>query len=293
MSNVAFTDGMIVGAAAALCWGIGDFLAKVAIDRFGPDSDLKALFWTRLFGLVPVLALFFYTGAYAGISTGILPMLFCLGLFNFFAYHAFYRGMKKGEVSVVSPVASSDALITALLGVLLIGESLNAIRLAGVLALLLGIPLVSLDFSKLRITRRNLLGAGAFEAVLAMLGWGVMWTLVGLWGKGLGWLLPIFGIRTTTFFLVSAYSTAKGVRLSEGVATVLPVVIAAGLLDACGYLLSSWAMNAELVSIAAPISSTFPAITVLLAVYFLREKLAPNQIVGIIAILAGVIVISI
>lgn len=292
MNSMALTAGIMVGLAAALCWGVADFLAKTIIDRLGADGDLKALFWTRLFGLIPVFTLFFSTGAYLGFSVGILPMLLTLGLLNFSAYYAFYRGIKKGEVSIVSPIVSSSALVTVLLGVLFMGEVLDAARLAGVIALLIGVPLISLDLQRLRVARMNGLSAGTPEALIAMLCWGIMWALVGSWGKGLGWLLPIVGIRTTTFLLVSASSAAKGLRLGEGISVALPVLAATGLLDASGYLLSSWAMSTELVSIVAPLSCTFPAITVLLAIRFLKERLAPNQVAGVIATIAGVVLLS-
>ena len=289
---MSFSLGIVAGICAALCWGIADFLAKIIVDRLGKNGDLKALFWISLAGLLPLTVLFLLFGGHAGISLGMIPMLAMLGAFNFAAYYAFYRGMSKGDVSIVSPIAGSYAALTALVAFAVLGESLGVVRVLGVLLAVVGVALTSTDLSKLRKSGFRL-SAGAGEAFISLLGWGVMWALVGAWGKELGWLLPIFGIRMVTFAIVSVFAGRIGPLSGKGLAaSVLLLVAAAGVLDVSGYLLASWGMASEMVSIVAPISASFPIITVLLAVYFLKERLALNQVVGIIAVVAGVVALS-
>lgn len=46
------------------------------------------------------------------------------------------------------------------------------------------------------------------------------------------------------------------------------------------------------VSIVSPIAATFPAVTIVLAYIFLKERVVNSQKVGIVAVLAGLILIS-
>ena len=41
-----------------------------------------------------------------------------------------------------------------------------------------------------------------------------------------------------------------------------------------------------------PIAATYPAVTIMLAYFFLKEKIVTNQKIGIIAILAGIALVA-
>lgn len=280
--------GILAGVAAALCWGAADFFAKIIVDRLGKNGDLKALFWTRVAGLVPLLLLFIVLQP--ALPSGIVPALVLLGAVDFVAYFSFFRGVSKGEVSIVCPISSAWGAVAVLIGFAFIGETADAFRIFGIAAAVIGVMLTSADLSGLRKGVR--LSGGAAEALLAMLGWGVMWALIGVWGKGIGWLIIIFGTRLVTSALILGYAGARKVEIGKGIGVVAMMVLAGGMLDAIGYLFASWGMGGELVSIVAPISATYPAVTVLLAAYFLKERLAPNQLIGVAAILAGVATLS-
>ena len=281
---MSLSMGILAGIAAALCWGSADFFAKMIVDRFGKNGDLKALFWTRVAGLIPLIILFVIMQP--ALPPEIVPALILLGAIDFVAYYSFYRGVSKGEVSIVCPVSSAWGAVTVLIGFAFIGETLDALRIFGIAAAVIGVMLTSTDLSKLRKGVR--MSSGASEALVAMLGWGIMWALIGVWGKGIGWLMIIFGTRVITSALIGGYAGVRRIRISDGVGAIALLILVGGMLDATGYLFASWGMGGELVSIVASISATYPAVTVLLAAYFLREKLALNQLVGVLAILAGV-----
>lgn len=289
---MALSSGIIAGIAAAFAWGFADFLAKVAIDRLGKGGDMKALFWTRLASLLPIFLLLLLPLGLQ-LPPALLPILFLLGIFDFFGWWFFYRGLSKGNVSIVSPIAGSYSAVTVLLGLLVIGERLGVLQLLGVAAVIAGVALASTDLSRLRKAGARM-SAGAGEAMVAMVGWGVMWAGAGVLSGQIGWLLTTFGVRVTTFLLASGYSAGKRLRLAEGLSrNLLLLMLVAGIFDTLGYFLTAWAMGTELISIVAPISASFPAVTVLLALYFLRERLVPNQMIGIIVILAGIIALAI
>jgi uncharacterized membrane protein len=64
------------------------------------------------------------------------------------------------------------------------------------------------------------------------------------------------------------------------------------LLDFSGFLTFNLSLTTEFVSIVGPIAATYPAVTVMLAYVFLKERVANNQKIGIAAILTGLALIS-
>ena len=69
-------------------------------------------------------------------------------------------------------------------------------------------------------------------------------------------------------------------------------VILAGVLSASGYIGYSIGIEEGLTSIVTPIAAAFPAVTVILAKVFLKEKLNVNQAAGISITISGIILLS-
>jgi drug/metabolite transporter (DMT)-like permease len=69
-------------------------------------------------------------------------------------------------------------------------------------------------------------------------------------------------------------------------------IATAGILDFLAFTAFNFSLNTQLVSIVSPIVATAPAVTIVLAYFFLKERIVSNQKLGIIAILAGLILIS-
>jgi drug/metabolite transporter (DMT)-like permease len=65
-----------------------------------------------------------------------------------------------------------------------------------------------------------------------------------------------------------------------------------GLLDTGAFVLNNRGMQLEQVSVVSVLASLYGAFTVALAAIFLREKLSPGQWLGIVAIFAGIVLIS-
>ena len=69
-------------------------------------------------------------------------------------------------------------------------------------------------------------------------------------------------------------------------------IATAGILDFLAYTTFNLSLSTQLVSIVGPIAATAPAVTIVLAYFFLKERIVTNQKLGILAILAGLILIS-
>jgi len=65
-----------------------------------------------------------------------------------------------------------------------------------------------------------------------------------------------------------------------------------GVLDTGAYILNNMGMLREQVSVVSVLASLYGAVTVGLAAFFLKEKVARLQWLGIAAIVAGIVLIS-
>ena len=288
---MVLTEGIAAGILAAACWGVADFLAKKAVDRVG---SLRTLFWVQSIGLLALLPALAFVPLGIPSNGSAFGLALLIGVVNVTTYLIFYRGFEKGKLSVISPIAGSAGAVTVVLGLALLGERLLPVQGAGVLLALIGVPLVSIDMKEIRGKALASLAAGVPEAVFSMLGWGAMWFLVAFVEGWAGWLFVILAMRAVTVTCAGAYSGMgkEGVALGKKGKGLWGVIAAAGILDAVGFASLGFAMTTEFASIVTPIASAYPAVTVILALVLLRERLLATQLLGIVLVLVGVAALS-
>jgi len=288
---MALTEGIIFGIVAALSWGTGDFIAKFAVDRLG---SRRTVFWVQVFGFIALLPLLAIFPSAASGSASVLPLVVLIGVLNAIAWVSFYRGFEVGRVSVVCPIAGTASALTAVLGIGLLGERLGFLQGAGVLLAMLGIVLSSIDVKELRSGKGKPVSRGVPEALIALFCWGTMWFLVVVAEGAAGWLAIILGLKCVTIVLSGAYARARGgIMLPSKTGLWLWGALAvAGVFDAAGFAALSFALTSEFASLVTPVSHAYPAVTVLLALWILKERPSPSQLLGVAAIILGVVALS-
>jgi transporter family protein len=113
-----------------------------------------------------------------GLATGTLepgrPMLWGMGagLFAFIALYHFARSLKEGPVSIVAPIFRLSFTVTVLLAVLLLGEPLTGIKLAG-LGLALAAVWLLLGSEAGALPAAGAVRVALAQAVIAMAAMGV------------------------------------------------------------------------------------------------------------------------
>jgi len=206
-------------------------------------------------------------------------------------YLSFYKGLQVGKVSVISPVAACWAAITVVLSLVFLGESLTTSQVLGVGLAVGGAVLVSFrlkDLVGLKI--RNIL-TGVEYAVVAMLAWGISFTLIDVIVGGLGWFLTMFLLKLVLilYLLVYSFVTKKDIVFPQN---IVGFIVLIGIFEAIASLAYGLGITSEFTSIVAPISAAFPMVTVILAGIFLKERLEINQKIGIFSILSGLVLLS-
>lgn len=288
---VPLTLGIIFGLISALSWGISDFLAKRIIDKVG---IFKSLLYAQLFGLLPLLIYFkFYLTVPIFTLETILFLIF-MGTLGTMMNLTLFKAFEIGPISITSPVASLWGVITAILGYMFLKESLTQLQISGIILATLGLVLVSFkysDFKKLKF--KKISSKGIYVAVIAMLGWGLFFTLMKPLVVATGKYFPIIVVRLIAVTTLPIYLMHKNdfpILLPRNILLVLVIV---GLLDATSFLAYNYGISSAYVSIVAPLAALYPAPTIILARIFLKEMLEINQKVGIVSILSGLVLLSI
>ena len=265
--------------AAAVSWGIGDFLGGLKSRALRPVAVLIVAqpiggallgLWVALRGQGP---------------PGTAVLWACLAsVFGTTGLIAFYRGMAAGALSIVAPIAGAGAAIPVIWG-LARGDHPSSYQELGFAAALIGIVLASFE----RRPDAARIAAGVGWAAIAMLAFGGYYIPMHAASQGdFLWAAFVFRLTSTTL-IAAAWLVLRppGARRAD-----LPVLASIGVLDTGGNVFFSAASARGLVSVVSILASLYPVVTVLLARAVLAERVHRSQELGIALALAGIVLIS-
>jgi drug/metabolite transporter (DMT)-like permease len=266
--------------AAAVSWGIGDFLGGLKSRTLRPIAVLIVAqpiggallgIWVAIRGESPPGAHVFWASLAAIFGT--------IGLI------AFYRGMAAGMLSIVAPIAGAGAAIPVVWG-LARGDNPTGYQELGFVVALVGVVLASLE----RRPEAARLAAGVGWAAIAMVAFGGYYIPMHAASQG-DFLWPAFVFRLTSTALVATAWLA--LRPPNARRADLPALAAIGVLDTGGNVFFAAASENGLVSVVSILASLYPVVTVLLARAVLHERVHRSQELGIALALSGVVLISV
>jgi drug/metabolite transporter (DMT)-like permease len=297
-----------LAATASLAWGIADLLAGVWTRRV-PVRVVLA--YSKVAGFVAVALLAATVGTRMPLD-GRLWWAALAGVAGVPAMGLLYLAIRRGPLAVVAPVAAGAALVPVVWD-LAHGARLSAAAVIGAGAALLGITLASLPPGGMRRLRdlKTLPYAGL--AALLLGGYFVLLHEAGtvdpLWatvvarasGAVTALLVLALPIRVTETRAADRNNepvanddagTVKvrrtGIAALNRTATVALVWISLiGVLDAAADRAFATASLIGGLGPAAVLSSLYPAVTVLLGIVLLRERVRGLHAVGVVAALAG------
>ena len=273
---------IVFGLLAAAFYGAADFCGGFATKRNGMFAVAIA---SQASGLVLLLAVMPLLGGrftHDALVYGVLGGA-CGGLGIVLLYHA----LSVGKMGVVSPITAVLAASLPVVAGMARGDRLSSWQLAGIVLALAAVVLISLSTEP--DGRFEFSTAGVREAVASGLLLGGFYIFLALAGKTTG-LYPLLFARSGSVALLLLIAGA----LRRGVipATLLPLVLFAGAIDMSANVLYVLSAYAGYLSIAAVLTSLYPASTVFLARFVLGERLANVQKIGVALALAGVALIA-
>ncbi|TVZ02697.1 DMT family transporter [Trebonia kvetii] len=262
--------GIVLGLAAALLYGTSDFVGAVASRRIG-EVRVTVIDSAAATVLAAVMLL-----AYGGPGPTVRAVAWGLvsGVAGGAGTLVLYRGMARGQLSVVGPVSAVGAAVVPVLAGIALGERPGLLSLAGVAVALPAITLVAASGSV-----RGKLAAGLPEGLAAGLAFGILFIGLAQAGHGDG-LWPVAteqaGMLLVTVPLVVKSRPSLRVPLR---ATILPVL--AGATGQAATLAYFYATHFSMLAVAAVLVSLYPGFTVLLARVLLHERFSPFQRFGL------------
>lgn len=133
----------IVALLVFISWGLGSFIAKLATNRIGERTVFfDILGYTSIiliYSLLSFKAKVLLLEDKLGILLGILA-----GLIGAFGLIGFYFLLTRKEASIVIPLTALYPALTVILSFIFLKESLNLIKIIGVLLALFAVYLLSI-----------------------------------------------------------------------------------------------------------------------------------------------------
>ena len=288
--------GILLGLLTALSWGGSDFLARFATHRIG---TLRTMLYMQCTGFVLLTVFLPWLGGWGHLAdgSGWQPWAWGVlaGSLNFFATSTLYRSFEVGKLAVVAPISASYPVLTVLLSVLS-GEHLRAVRAVGIAFTLLGVVFVAggekrPDDNDAEAQHSSRKGIG--WALCSAVGFGFLFWLLGTRiVPATGAIQTVWLIRLTSSVLTAALIFVARQPIRPPTDRVAGWIFAMGVTDTGAFVLNNFGMRLEQVAVVSVLASLYGAVTVGLAAIFLREHVSRRQWLGILAIFAGIFLIS-
>jgi drug/metabolite transporter (DMT)-like permease len=286
---------VIFGLGAALGWGLSDLWAAMSGRRIG---SFRTVVIAQIAAAVAMSLLVLAIGPDLSGLSQVVPWLIPNAFFAALGFATLYRGLELGPIAVVSPVLATYAVIPVLLSVVLLGESLGAVAVAGVTITIAGAVLTSTDVRALRAGTHTR-PAGLPWAVVSTLAFGVATYIMGWAAQQAGVLSSLwFGKLSMAVVLVVAAALTWGRSRSDREdrprigRSALGLAIVVGLVELLGTVSYAHGAQVGLLSIVTAASATYPLIPVLGGVVLFHERPAPTQFVGVAMVIGGLIALA-
>jgi transporter family protein len=268
-------------------WGYMDFLLKRIV---GPVGYFRLLIYVHLVGLAPLFLLaIIYTPPLPS-SIGSALLVLGNGVFTFLTVILWFKAISVGKISIVTPIMSGYAIVAIILSFVILGEILSVSQSLCITLVIAGILIISS-----RSGSYNASNAGIPYALGVMFLAGLDSILLKLISIDIGGIGAFFFNRAlVTLFLLFIVPFVQSLSI-RGIQEEdhFKSIVILGLLEFIGFFAFIIGVSFGIVSIIVPISAAAPAVTLILARLFLKEKLNLIQRMAVVSIILGIVLLSI
>lgn len=285
MSTVSATASIVLGIFAMLGFGVADFIAKTILSN---RNAIRTALVSQAMGTVLFLAVsLLYDPVLPNLTVVYLALI--SGFLSAGVLCSYYLALGLGKASVVAPIASCLNVVAILLAIWILGETLTAFQLLVITLVFVGILLVAFDRPGRKDSARKISIILALFAALLGGGNVIIQKLIAVGGHYLmGFLLTRIFMLGFILPLTPVIRDGRTMSVSRSYRKLGLL----GLIDVSGFFCWYIGLRIGLVSIVTPIAMSSPAVTVVLAHIFLSERVRLHQRIGIVAIIAGIVVLS-
>ena len=289
--------GEILALSSALCYAIAAVLYKKALRTTGYFTTLLV---STLFAALFILMILPMTQhqlsrlTFNLIALIIIAEVIGLGIGD----TLYFVGLKKIGVSRTISISSSYPLYSIILATLFLNEGLTIAVIVATPLIVAGIAIVSLSQNKERITASNskVTLLGIISSIVAAVFWGIALTILKVVlnsGNVDPILVAFFGrLALLPLLLLVVIASGESGQLRRLTKLDITVFGIAGILSSgLGVIMLFTSLSMIDASIAIPLSSITPFISILLASFYIREKVGFKIIVGTSLIVTGIVLL--
>ncbi|MCL5239154.1 MAG: DMT family transporter [Candidatus Marsarchaeota archaeon] len=279
---------VIAGIAILVLYGLADFFTAIALKH---EKTIKILVFGGVISVLVTLPVFYYFLPVIKFNLGILAVSILAGIIGCLSLFSFFEGIKVDKVSVVAPLANVWPIITAPLAIIFLSENLSIFEMFGAALVLCGIVSLSLKTKKLRNIQLRRLTRGLKYGFGAMIGWSLLYFIVGALAKETTWIFAPFVVIVVQTVIFIAYFVYKKEKVHVEEQAVRPLILQA-LFNTAGFLLFGFGSVLGNIAILSPLAAASPFLVVILAYVFLKERLSTHEKLGIALLILGTVLLS-
>jgi transporter family protein len=279
---------LLSGIGGMFAWGIYDFLGGVFSKQIGP---FKSFFWSQLAGAISVLLLAFVSAVSVHVPVLVMLLFPVAAILYSTGYLFYFKGLEIGNISIVSATMNLWAVFTMLFAFLFMGQRLSVIETLGVLMILTGVTLASVNWSDIR-NQRFQLSLGVKEAILGALFFGIFWNISEIISEEVGWVLAtlLVKIGIVLFALIFSVLVRREIRWTTAPTRTRYIVPLMGIIEAGAVAIVNYGLIVGQAILITPIASALSIVTITLAIIFLKEKVTGLQGLGMLTAIVGIAV---
>ena len=267
--------GSLLALLAAAGFGVSDVAGAVAARRVSALTVTLSMQVVGLFALLPAVLVVVGEPSLEAFGVGAAA-----GAFGTVGLVTYLRAMAVGPIGVISPVSALvGAGVPVGWGIVLLGEELGSRQLAGiVLGLVAVVAVAYVPGTSLRSHGAR----GIAQASLAGAAFGLFFVVLNASPAGSG-LWPLLGARSSSISLLLVAVTLRRRGLVPHRAGWLVVVSGVG--DVLANALFLQATRVGLLSLVSLLTSLYPVVALLIARWWLHERLTGTQAAGVLSAL--------
>ena len=274
---------------AAIAFGFGDYAAAMASRRVGVALTALGM---QIIGLGAIAIVVAALGRWPQFAAAQIPWALALAVVGTLSLVALYRAFALGPIAIVSPIVASYAALSVIGIVVFLGERLSGGQVAAIGAVFVGVIVASTDARELRRSLGNPV-EGVRIGLLATIGFGIWGVILSAATHAADPFALVMIWRVIGIAMVAAFVVYRRTPLAPlAVPSTLAIVALVGVLDTGANVLLMLGVESGFASFVMTGSGAYPIIPAVLAILVLRERLAPNQYLGVAILIAGLVALG-
>jgi drug/metabolite transporter (DMT)-like permease len=288
---------LLLSVAVAAAWGSADTMAARATNAIGTAATTLIAQVAGLLLAATVLLVFGLPTLTPHILALSLVWGIIVGACGAGGYLLLYKALHHGPLAIASPVVSAQGGVTLMLAILILHELPSTWQSVFLAVTFVGVLLSAVNGRDVsRLTKHSLVRPGVAFGLGSMLCFGVFVFGLGEASRATNWLLVVVWARVFSCLLLTVFLRDQP-RTQEATISVRQSLwwcgaAVVGMLDMGGVLLLSYITASGPIGIAGMVSSAYGVIPLCVGIAAFHERPAPNQIVGAVLLIAGLVGIA-